>query len=439
MGREFKNLFEELIKHIDSQKLEVNSLRAQLKAAQDAHVAAQIAATSKLETVLAEEKSQAATDRQNLLAQITLLVNSQGESQDHRLAQKIGDVQSEISTSKDELEVANATYERGMESWNDKEVMLVENVLRARETLKSKLKEDWVVSLALEATFIERKLKNLQVANSHNTSIQTTTKAVHEETIRIVDEQMHDISTQMQALDDFVTRAKSQNGQHHDSHVQSLQNLSSTVKSSYDSIGQHFTVTYGRVKDLGDDMVSKTTAINEVLAPMNSDLKDPLSRLRSNVKNVILQEYIPTGETPQKVQYEFPTILPRTEAHETLLAAMRNPGSSVPLPDTRPVVFSDGPESIVRPTSSSGASDKSSGGLREVSVNTIQNTIPSGELTEVDEPSVDSSVPLFKKSASGMRLPQKVVKKTGLVALEGRENAIPVFSQSTGRRRSPRG
>jgi kinesin family protein 11 len=59
-----------------------------------------------------------------------------------------------------------------------------------------------------------------------------TTKSVHAETVRIVDEQMKDIETQMSALDDFVTRARSQNAQHHDSHAQSLQKLSATVKSS---------------------------------------------------------------------------------------------------------------------------------------------------------------------------------------------------------------
>jgi len=289
-------------------------------------------------------------------------------------------------------------------------------------------------------------------ANKHNASIQTTTKAVHQETVRIVDEQMRDISNQMQALDDFVTRAKSQNGQHHDSHVQSLQNLSSTVKNSYDNIGQHFTVTYDRIKGLGDDMSSQTNIIQEVLAPLNSDLKDPLSRLRSNITSTILQEYVPTGETPRKIQYEFPTTLPRTDDHETLLERLRNPGAvNSPIEYAAPpVVYHDAPaagESMIRPTtSSSDASDKSSvGTLREVSVNTIRDgaITSGGEVTECGDVITEIPVPMLKKSLSGMRIPQKVgAKKGGMhAALEGREkeNAIPVFSQSTGRRRSPRG
>lgn len=420
LGRDFKNLFEELIKHIETQKSEVNALRAQLKSTHEAHVAAQMAAASKLDTTLAEEKQRAATDRENLLIQISLLVNTQGEAQDIRLAQKIGAVQTEIGASKDALELASSNYDRGLESWNEKEVALVEKVLRARETLKSKLKEDWVV------------------ANKHNASIQTTTQAVNAETIRIVDEQMRDVSTQMQALDDFVTRAKSQNGQHHDSHVQSLRNLSSTVKNSYGSIGQHFATTYERVKHLGEDISSKTASLQETIPPFNSGLKDPLSRLRSTVANTRIQEYEPTGETPQKVQYEFPTVLPRTNAHEMLLAAIRNPESSAPPANTMPIVFNDALESTVRPSSSSDASDKLSGGLREVSVN-VRDAAPSGELAESTDSAVNVTVPLLKKSMTSLRIPQKVAKKAGVMPLEGRENAIPVFSQSTGRRRSPRG
>lgn len=419
LGRDFKNLFEELMRHIETQKSEVNALRAQLKATHEAHVAAQIDAASKLENTLAEEKQQAAADRQNLLAQISLLINAQGEAQDIRLAQKIGAVQSEISASRNALDLASSNYDRGLQSWNEKEVALVENVLRARETLKSKLKEDWMV------------------ANKHNASIQTTTKAVNAETIRIVDEQMCDISSQMQALDYFVTRAKSQNGLHHDSHVQSLQNLSSTVKNSYSSIGQHFTLTFERVKDLGDDLSSKTASLQETLPPLTFGLKDPLSRLRSTVMNTGLHEYVPTGETPQKIQYEFPTVLPRTNAHETLLAAMRNPESSMPAASTTPAIFSDAPESMIRSSSSSDASDKLSGGLREVSVN-VRDAAPSVDVTTDTDSSADAPVPLLKKSLSSLRLPQKVVKKAGVLPLEGRENAIPVFSQSTGRRRSPR-
>jgi kinesin family protein 11 len=104
------------------------------------------AASTKLEDILREEREQAAADRQTLLCQITSLVMAQGETQDARLTAKIGEVQKDVLSSKESFEASRVQYGQGMDAWNDKEGKLVEEVLRSRETLKSKLKEDWVVS-----------------------------------------------------------------------------------------------------------------------------------------------------------------------------------------------------------------------------------------------------------------------------------------------------
>jgi kinesin family protein 11 len=104
------------------------------------------AASTKLEEVLLEEKEQAAADRHNLLSQIANLVMSQGEIQAKRLGVKIAEVQQNVMSSKKTFEASRTQYSQGMDAWNEREGKLVEEVLRSRETLKSKLKEDWVVS-----------------------------------------------------------------------------------------------------------------------------------------------------------------------------------------------------------------------------------------------------------------------------------------------------
>ena len=162
---------------------------------------------------------------------------------------------------------------------------------------------------------------------------------------------MKDIVIQMRALDDFVTCARSQNAQHHDSHVVSLDNLSGTVKKSYSSIGTHFTSTYERVRDLGEEMSAKTASLQDALAPLDENLREPLANLRLNITSTTLQEYQPTRESPQKVQYEYSTHVPRPEPHENLLAALRRPmstqssHSSSKSTTTIPVIFNGGPSS----------------------------------------------------------------------------------------------
>ena len=145
LGRDFKTLFEDLVKHIKSQKMEVDSLRQQLNTANELAMESSVVASQNLDEVLQEERKQAATDRSSLLAQITNLITAQGNAQDERLVTKVGKVQSNILSSKETFKASCVLYEQGMDTWNDKEDELVEQVLRSRETLKTKLKEDWVV------------------------------------------------------------------------------------------------------------------------------------------------------------------------------------------------------------------------------------------------------------------------------------------------------
>lgn len=139
-------MFEDLLKHIDAQRTEADALRQQLNTASELAMQANSAASAKLDDVLREEREQAAVDRQSLLMQITNLVMAQGETQDARLSVKIGEVQKDVLSSKESFEASRTQYSQGMDAWNEKEGKLVEQVLRSRETLKSKLKEDWVVS-----------------------------------------------------------------------------------------------------------------------------------------------------------------------------------------------------------------------------------------------------------------------------------------------------
>ena len=418
------------------------------------------AVSMKLENVLRVEREQAAVDRQNLLSQITDLVMKQGSAQDQRFEAKVSEVRQTIASSNQAFETSRTQYSQGMDVWNEKETKLVEDVLRSRETLKTKLKDDWVVSSVDTAN--AAMLTSVKAANKHNASLQNTTKSVHNETVRIVDEQMKDIALQMQALDDFVTRARSQNTQHLDSHTASLQGLNSTVQTSYASIGLHFASTYERVKEFGDDMSEKHTSSQNHLDAVDEMLRQPLAELRGNIVNTTLEEYQPTGQTPQKVSYLYPANLPQTGDHVTLLASLRGGltnGSGITSPSkSSTIVFNDaqhksGEASVTLSTTPSTETRRTTaGGLREINANIgAGNPILSESVTSASASSADPSItdlslsslpqiPTFKRSvtASG-KLPMPKSGKKSLLTVEGRENVPPsAFSQSTGRRRSPR-
>ena len=363
-----------------------------------------------------EERAQANLDRQQLLSQITSLVNKSGEVQEARWKSKVGAVKGNIAVSKSKLQSAENSYGESMDVWSKKESLLVEEVLKSRESLKTKMKEDW------------------KAINEHNTSIQTTTKSVHEETIRIVDAQMSDMAKQMQALDDFVTRARSQNERHQRTHVDSLQVLASDVRQSYTSIGDHFVNTYDRVREIGSDISSQSIGIQAILPTLDATLKQPLADLRNQISGAPLNEYTPTGETPRKVQYQFPKSLPQTESHNKLLGRQRlaQPSISPNKSPSKAVVYTDVLETETgAPPSTSPSKTSDIAGLREISLNVnaalnrnhSDPAAPTLNTLKMENDVISMAPPPFKRQATESKLPTKLGgARTGLVRLEGREN-----------------
>lgn len=154
LGKDFKSIFEELLSHITSQKKESDSLREQLQQASKTVVQTNTSISTQLEEAVNEERQQAAKERANLLAQITTLINTQAELQELRLASKAAFIQHSVQENSTTLEGSMAQYSQGMDSWNEKESQLLDEVAGSRETLKTKLKDDWAVRYPIQSPII---------------------------------------------------------------------------------------------------------------------------------------------------------------------------------------------------------------------------------------------------------------------------------------------
>lgn len=287
----------------------------------------------------------------------------------------------------------------------------------------------------------------LQTASKHSTTIQATTKSVHAETVRVVEEQMQDLDEQMRDLDDFVSRAKAQNATHQERHAESVRKLDAAVEQSFSNISGHFKETSDRVQHLGEEMDAEAQSLGEALGPLEEEVRRPLAELREEVQNTEMREYEPTGQTPEKREYAYPTTLPRTEPHEALLAALRDS----PTPKASPAVLPDQDTTPVRSPSrpaGAGADTPCSTGLREVDPNlgsaTKTNSILFESAASILSPpapnSSDAAVPLLKSTANTKTRPSRLAKKVGgLMVGDGAENLPPppVLRSST-RRKSPR-
>lgn len=148
MGKEFKNIFEELVKHLNTQRIEAEELRKSASSAAKAAIFAETEFSARLDACLIDERLQAAKDRSEILLQITELITKSGEKQDSRWESKISTIRNDIAASSSNFRTADNRCNESMDLWLQNGSLLVEEVLKSKETLKSKMKKDWTVSAA---------------------------------------------------------------------------------------------------------------------------------------------------------------------------------------------------------------------------------------------------------------------------------------------------
>jgi kinesin family protein 11 len=267
---------------------------------------------------------------------------------------------------------------------------------------------------------------------------------------------MEQMDTQLHSLDEIMSRVREQNNAHHTAHTASLNALTTTVQSSYASIGDHFSTSFARVQSIESDVSAQTTALKETLPTLDEDayIRAPLQELRGVIEGQDLIEYNPTGETPQRVNYNIPANLPRTEAHETLLArlrdrpvsgdASRSPSKGLvfndAVPSTDDLFSSITKPSFARSVSANVTSTVALGAsLRELDVNIVaqqeSHTQPLPIVSHSDTMVVAAPPSKKQRSEDNTKLPmKKMMRKT--VGGEGkgdRENlTITSFSSSIG-------
>ena len=295
LGKDVRITFDDLVRTRDAQRADVESLKTQLITATTAGAQAEERLEKRLGATLDEERQQAATDRRNLLAQITSLVNENGKAQEERLATKINTVRTEMQTTRSDLTLAEKSYADGMQVWSRKEDELSADVRKARDALKTKLQTDWSA-----------------VAQRHD-GIADTTRSVHEATVSVVDTQLAAMDVQMQALDDFVRRARAQNDRYAAARATALGDLVSVATRARDRQTAELTSASARAEALATAVEPSTSALGEALALLPGNVSGPLTALGATIAATPLAEYVPTGSTPARTAYAYPTTLPRTQ------------------------------------------------------------------------------------------------------------------------------
>jgi kinesin family member 11 len=159
---------------------------------------------------------------------------------------------------------------------------------------------------------------------------------VHGETVKIVDAQLSEMSQQMSALDAFVTRARTQNNKSHEDHISGLLQFQLEVAQLQNEVAETIRKRDTDLQVLHNDAEASTTELNECMETFGAEAREALQTLHAQVDDSPMQEYMSTGETPQKRDWTYPTELPSTANHEVIIARTRGlPESSAELLATR--------------------------------------------------------------------------------------------------------
>ncbi len=145
LGRDFKSMFDDVVKHANSQREEVDELRKQLQEANQKIIASNAAASSSLEKCLSDERQASQHDRDQLLFQVKALMEESAKKQELRLSSNVDTTRSQLVSSRSEFERASKVYAQGMSQWSEKERCFLSEVVQSKDSLKNKMKKDWTV------------------------------------------------------------------------------------------------------------------------------------------------------------------------------------------------------------------------------------------------------------------------------------------------------
>ncbi|KAL2864343.1 putative kinesin family protein (BimC) [Aspergillus lucknowensis] len=451
LGKDLKSVFETMATHLAEQRNEVDQLRVELQKATRQNIETSRNASTHLTQTIEEEHAATEIEHALLMSQIQTLIGDSRQKQFARLKTKIDTIRTDVSSSGELLEHATTQHDRQVDEWVSKSEQFAKDVNASKDELKARMQSDW------------------EAFDQHNSSIQEATESVHKETVRIVDAQVEDMGRQLQALDDFVAKAQSQNGRYRDTHLATLDNIATDVHQSYSSVQEQIEGLGGRINRLQGDATQDSRSLQESIAPLSDGVRKPLSELSSSVQNRPLAEYVATGATPKKRKYEYQTVLPSTDSHETLKSRLRTTKEMEVLPfncddqlsasasppggsPSKGFVYNDAEDEVGAQAPSITSINPSNTGLREVDANVAARLLA---YNTDDKPSTGQSAPLVtgadsvaeadsvdpppskrrrsNPSIPETKLPHKMVAKKMAGMIEGREN-VPPSGTSSGRR-----
>lgn len=308
IGEDFKRAMQKLSAELEEQKEEADRLRKELREANARAKKAGEEAKLEVKKLLEDEKKAAEAEKLALLGSIKDLIEQQSEKRTKRIETNLTSTWDQVESATTSLHKAHAKYDTAMDSVDERNASTLRDIASSEEQLSKDIDD------------------GAKLAEQKTTAIAGTARAVHAETERIVKDEMEGISTQMAALDEFVTQARSANDGHHIARMQRLDVLTESIRSCFKDVRCMLDELKQSTEGFSQDVEGSTQGLQVPVEQVCAEVRGKLRGLKERIEKAVMQEYVSTGKTPIKRVGALGTLtpgqLPRTRTRQELLARL---------------------------------------------------------------------------------------------------------------------
>ncbi|KAI5927952.1 P-loop containing nucleoside triphosphate hydrolase protein [Camillea tinctor] len=352
LGMDFRTAFDDISKEISEQREEMQRLRDEMAEANRQLQRSQSQSVDTLSDLVDKERTIREQENTDLMLRIQNLVEAKVQQQEQRMGM-IANISAQLRSAGQSHSAAGDSFADGSEQLAERSRSFSDRLIKSRDMIKTRIQSDYAT------------------ASKHTEKLKAVTSSVHDETTRIVKEQVQHLHTEMRALDTIIDSIQEQNNTAHAARERTFSALVSMVQDSYANVGSAFTASFDRVKGLGNDVAEQANGLCENLPQLDKDahICRQLAELRQRVEHDKLEEYVHTGQTPTHREYSYPTAVPQTSDSDSFMERMRTQRAE----DEQQTENS----SVMSGTANSATS------LRELNTNTIRNATMESNVTSM--------------------------------------------------------
>lgn len=300
LASEFKQNLGRTEQHIAAQSAKIQKLKEDLHSTSTRNVAA-IAKIFKQLAEAQERNAQSLKEEESLvLLQVQKLLGNLSRKRCNHTEKTNEIVSQQIQAAVADIQDQDTKNLSAIDFWQNAEGVFRGMLSKDKDTIKSLIVRSW------------------DSAKTKVEIIQESTADMQEESVQLVDAAMQNVDSQTQALDQFVTRAKTLNENHHRSHREAISSLLLHNQRTQQSVQRGLHKARTELESCRKSILANAQDEKNAVSALHPQIVSQSEKIRKRTAT-IMEDDVPTHATPKKREYIYPTCWRTTRRHSELL------------------------------------------------------------------------------------------------------------------------